>query len=55
LFLDRDSDNDGLSDTLESQGFDADADRDSVLDGFMDNSGDGLDDGVAVFSVNADC
>ncbi len=43
-FLDRDSDDDGLTDTLEAGG--TDANRDGVIDGFVDANGNGLADGV---------
>jgi outer membrane protein OmpA-like peptidoglycan-associated protein len=42
--LDRDSDNDGLTDTLEAGG--TDANRDGVIDGFVDANSNGLADSV---------
>ncbi len=41
-YLDVDSDNDGITDTVESGGVDNDGD--GVIDGFTDTNGDGLDD-----------
>lgn len=43
-FLDRDSDNDGITDVAENNG--ADNNRDGVLDNFTDTDGDGLNDNV---------
>jgi len=43
-FLDRDSDNDGIPDVVESGG--ADANGDGRLDGFTDSDNDGLSDNV---------
>ncbi|WP_425391371.1 T9SS type A sorting domain-containing protein [Ekhidna sp.] len=43
-FLDRDSDNDGITDTAENNG--TDSNRDGVLDSFVDTDGDGLNDSV---------
>jgi hypothetical protein len=43
-YLDRDSDNDGLTDTLEAGG--TDANRDGVIDNFVDANGNGLSDRV---------
>ncbi|WP_370086680.1 T9SS type A sorting domain-containing protein [Ekhidna sp.] len=43
-FLDRDSDNDGITDTAENNG--ADNNRDGILDNFVDTDGDGLNDAV---------
>ena len=42
--LDRDSDDDGLTDTLEAGG--TDANRDGVIDGFVDANGNGIADSV---------
>ncbi len=44
-FQDLDSDNDGIFDLVEAGGNDADAD--GRVDGFTDENGDGLDDGIA--------
>ncbi len=44
-YLDIDSDNDGITDTTEAGG--TDADGDGVIDGFTDSDGDGLDDATA--------
>jgi len=41
-FLDLDSDNDGITDTVEAGGVDADGD--GIVDGFTDADGDGMDD-----------
>jgi len=41
-YLDADSDNDGITDTVEAGGVDADGD--GIVDGFTDTDGDGLDD-----------
>nr|MBX2835833.1 MSCRAMM family adhesin SdrC [Gammaproteobacteria bacterium] len=41
-YLDIDSDNDGINDTVEAGGLDAD--NDGEIDGFSDSDGDGLDD-----------
>lgn len=46
-FRDLDSDNDGLSDLLESGGPAYDLDNDGMLDNFLDGNGDGLDDNTA--------
>jgi hypothetical protein len=43
--LDRDSDNDGITDTREALG--SDVDGDGVIDGFIDEDGDGHDDSVS--------
>jgi MYXO-CTERM domain-containing protein len=43
-FRDGDSDNDGLTDVVESFGISQDADGDGRLDDFADNDGDGVDD-----------
>ncbi|MCW5912575.1 MAG: gliding motility-associated C-terminal domain-containing protein [Cyclobacteriaceae bacterium] len=43
-YKDRDSDNDGITDTTEAGG--PDADNDGVIDGFTDTDGDGLADAV---------
>ena len=53
-YRDRDSDNDGLSDAYESQGADADANGDGVVDGFADEDGDGQDDARAAVPVRPD-
>ncbi len=45
-FRDQDSDNDGLTDTMETQGASADRDRDGEVDGFMDENRNGLDDSL---------
>ncbi len=42
--LDRDSDNDGISDALESAGAGADEDNNGTLDAFTDENSDGLHD-----------
>jgi len=47
-YRDLDSDNDGLSDLLETSGSSADTDYDGRVDGFVDDNGDGLDDSVAL-------
>lgn len=49
--LDLDSDNDGLSDVLESIGMDADQDGDGRLDNLIDGNSDGLADGIAVNAI----
>ena len=46
-YRDLDSDQDSLSDLLETQGVAADLDNDGVLDNFIDTNNDGLDDNVA--------
>ncbi len=46
-YLDLDSDQDSLSDLLESLGIDEDPDNNGVLDSFDDGNFDGLDDNVA--------
>ncbi len=58
-FLDRDSDNDGITDVAENNG--TDANRDGALDNFVDTDGDGLPDsidpdngGTALSIVNTD-
>lgn len=43
-FLDRDSDNDGITDAAENNG--TDNNRDGIIDNFVDTDGDGLHDGV---------
>lgn len=43
-FLDRDSDNDGITDVAENNG--TDNNRDGILDNFVDTDGDGLHDAV---------
>jgi large repetitive protein len=43
-YLDRDSDNDGITDTREAGGLDANGD--GVIDGFVDSDGDGLANSV---------
>ncbi|WP_424964244.1 T9SS type A sorting domain-containing protein [Ekhidna sp.] len=43
-YLDRDSDNDGITDVAENNG--TDSNRDGVLDNFVDTDGDGLNDAV---------
>lgn len=43
-YLDRDSDNDGITDTREAGG--SDTNGDGILDGFADTDGDGLADSV---------
>ncbi|MEO9871682.1 T9SS type A sorting domain-containing protein [Ekhidna sp.] len=43
-FLDRDSDNDGITDAAENNG--VDNNRDGILDNFVDTDGDGLNDTV---------
>lgn len=43
-FLDRDSDNDGITDAAENNG--TDTNRDGALDSFVDTDGDGLNDSV---------
>jgi len=43
-FRDLDSDQDSLSDLLETQGASMDLNNDGVLDSFIDTNGDGLDD-----------
>ncbi|MEQ9468144.1 MAG: T9SS type A sorting domain-containing protein [Ekhidna sp.] len=43
-FLDRDSDNDGITDAAENNG--TDNNRDGALDNFVDTDGDGLNDNV---------
>ena len=48
-FRDTDSDGDGASDRRESSG--TDTDGDGVIDGFVDDDGDGLDDRVAAEAV----
>jgi len=51
-YLDLDSDNDGITDTVEAGG--TDADGDGIVDGFTDSDNDGLDDatGAAPMPVN---
>jgi len=49
--LDLDSDNDGLTDILESQGPEADLDGDGQVDDLIDNNGDGLADVLALLPV----
>lgn len=58
-FLDRDSDNDGITDAAENNG--TDNNRDGILDNFTDTDGDGLNDtvdpdngGSALSIVNTD-
>ncbi|SNS77375.1 Por secretion system C-terminal sorting domain-containing protein [Ekhidna lutea] len=58
-FLDRDSDNDGITDVAENNG--TDNNRDGILDNFVDSDGDGLNDavdpdngGTALTIVNSD-
>ena len=58
-FLDRDSDNDGITDAAENNG--TDANRDGAIDSFVDSDGDGLHDsidpdngGAALTIVNTD-
>ncbi|MCL4245448.1 MAG: hypothetical protein KJ002_10010, partial [Candidatus Dadabacteria bacterium] len=51
--LDLDSDNDGLTDHYECGGTD-DADKDGVVDNFVDTDGDGLKDGPALTCVDTD-
>ncbi len=46
-FRDLDSDQDSLSDLLETQGAAADLDNNGVLDSFIDGNNDGLDDNMA--------
>lgn len=46
-YRDLDSDQDSLSDLLESQGSAMDLDNNGVLDNFIDADGDGLDDNIA--------
>jgi len=46
-FRDLDSDNDGLSDLLESAGPAFDVDNNGILDVFVDGNGDGFDDNFA--------
>lgn len=53
-FRDVDSDNDGLPDLSEADGFASDADTDGRIDGFVDLNGDGLDDGVAAVPFDID-
>lgn len=43
--LDRDADGDGIPDTIEGNG--TDANKDGIIDGFADTNKDGLDDAVA--------
>ena len=50
-YRDLDSDQDSLSDLLETSGSAADLDNNGVLDGFSDSNGDGLDDTVAANPV----
>ncbi len=50
-YLDKDSDNDGLSDLFESGG--RDNNRNGAIDNFVDNNSDGLDDGHAVLPLTA--
>jgi large repetitive protein len=45
-YLDIDSDNDGITDTREAGGTDADADGDGRVDGFTDTDADGLADSI---------
>lgn len=49
--LDTDSDNDGLSDLLESRGAASDLQADGIVDNFVDNNKDGLDDMVALTPI----
>ena len=51
-YLDLDSDNDGISDVLESGG--GDTDGDGMVDGFTDNDGNGLHDGSGQTPVDSD-
>ena len=53
-YLDHDSDNDGLSDTAETQGALADSNTDGIIDGFVDQDENGLDDSVQAFPVIVD-
>jgi len=46
-FRDLDSDNDSLSDLLETSGPSSDVDNNGVIDSFVDGDGDGRDDSVA--------
>ena len=50
-YRDLDSDQDSLSDLLETQGAAIDLDNDGVIDNFVDSNSDGLDDNVAVLMV----
>jgi len=43
-FRDQDSDNDGIMDVVESFGSELDTDNDGMLDDFIDDNGDGVDD-----------
>ena len=51
--LDLDSDNDGLSDLIETQGLAADDDGDARVDDRLDADADGLDDALAAVPVTA--
>lgn len=53
-FRDVDSDNDGLPDLAEADGFASDADNDGRVDDFTDSNGDGLDDAVAALPFDVD-
>ncbi|MEE9335330.1 MAG: hypothetical protein V3U65_14670 [Granulosicoccaceae bacterium] len=48
-FQDSDSDNDGVSDLVEAGGSDVDAN--DIIDNFVDNNGDGLDDSLRVMPL----
>ena len=50
-YRDLDSDQDSLSDLLETQGIAADLDNNGVLDNFIDGNNDGLDDNMAANPV----
>ncbi len=49
---DLDSDNDGLTDTTEAGGVDANGD--GIIDGFTDANGDGMDDATAITALPVD-
>jgi len=51
-YLDLDSDNDGITDTTEAGG--TDANSDGIVDGFADGDGDGLDDATATTPLPID-
>ena len=51
-YRDLDSDQDSLSDLLETLGSALDLDNDGLLDSYIDNNGDGRDDAVAAQPIN---